>query len=176
MNYQFFDTSNEISTNQHLTNIDHVSIEFSGNFKTPYTFLYFADQSILAPFAITQSLTIPLILFNENILIIETNTMREQKNCKNREQGIFSDTLKDQMIIDCFNYETNQTYSCLPIHKTWSLIRWERDLNYFKYTICPMNTTINYDLFYKIIYSCIGKYPVLCEKDIFSVHNNYRSN
>ena len=38
-----------------------------------------------------------------------------------------------------------------------------------------MNTTINNVLIDKIMYSCIRKHPVLCEKDIFSIYNNYRS-
>ena len=129
---------------------------------------------MITQFLPNQFVIIALQLFIENILIIETSTMREQKHCKNREQGIFSDTLREHLIVDCFNYETNQTYSCLPIHLNWYLIRWERDLNFLKYSICPINTTINYKLVNKIIYSCIRKYPEWCEKDIFSVYNDYR--
>ena len=87
-----------------------------------------------------------MIPFNLNTMVIESNTMRKQKNCENRKQGIFSDTHKDNMIIDCFNYEINRTYSCLPVYKRRAYIRWERDLKYFKYNICPMNMSTDIHL------------------------------
>ena len=140
MYYQFFDASDENSNN--LTTFDHVEIDFyDGDFSTYFAFFQLYDESILSNYVLTQAFSIPLIFYNKNILVIEINIMREQKNCVNKKQDLYSDTQTDRSIIDCYNNEMNQTFSCSPVMQSFLMIQWERDLNYFKYNICPINVT-----------------------------------
>src|SRR5207249_1810254 len=80
----------------------------------------------------------------------------------------------DETIVDCTNREYNLALGCLPINGVDSLIRLERDLNHFKYTICPMNVTANNTYFILVQDKCLSKFSPNCEIQTFQTFNNYR--
>ena len=67
----------------------------------------------------------------------------------------------------------NQTFGCLPAIDVFSWIRTERDLNHFKYTVCP-KFDVNLQFINDISF-CAKINEHLCEKLLFKVFNNHRS-
>ena len=168
--YHFFDTTDILNENRmRLTNIDHVEIELFGESYPIEIISFFSDKSIIESYDKTQTMINNLYFRHINTLIIESNTMINQKECINKKQGIFTDTSNDEMIIDCINLEINRTYNCLPIFNSDALIRLERDLDHFGYTICPFNMRINFTITKHIIFECVWMDPDWCEKNIFTI-------
>ena len=99
------------------------------------------------------------------------------KNCKDTKQGLFTDIQQEvDLVMDCDNQELNKTFGCLPLYKSANIFHLKRDLNYFEYTICPINTSF-IDSFENLETRnkyCRSKKKFRCETQIFSVYNNHR--
>ena len=173
--FQITQVQNMISFNESKSKTTSLTININGNLKMFRGSFKFKSSTISK---------IPFYRNEINKLIIDSSFLKiisnNGKNCIEQKQGLFTYNMKDELIMDCINYELNKTFGCLPAFKTEFIIRLERDLNHFKYTICPINESIFHSFKTKkeMQKQCLRslKLKPFCETQIFNIFNNHRIN
>ena len=180
--YQFLESRLNLNATKNTPSF--LTIELTGLSQFVYTSIKFYSITMLGNFHKNTISSVPIVHNNYNNLIINSNFMKMHPNlrrksyklCNESKLGLFSNSMIDGMTIDSINQEFNQTFGCLPAFKSNLFVRFERDLNHFKYTVCPKSVKIDGKLRIKTLTKYYHQNKPFCEIILFTVYNNLRPN